>query len=230
ISLLGGPLDRWFRILIGALQSSLRTHRELALENLALQQQVAVWKLRQPRPYLAPTYRIFSKPRRCHRTTGSGRTACAQTSQFVHSFDRTTDAIGRGRVDGDVVGHDQYGAARSNSADESRQSSLGRTKNPRRTAETWPSRRAGDGVEVHAPGSAATVAGVANVSKESRPGSDCVGLLHGAHGDLSSPFRVRGAEPRPPPAGAFQRHRASDGGMDGAATARGVRARGTMSS
>jgi transposase InsO family protein len=50
---------RWFRILIGALRSSLRTHRELALENLALRQQVAVWKVLQPRPHLAPTDRIF---------------------------------------------------------------------------------------------------------------------------------------------------------------------------
>jgi len=65
----------------------------LALENLALRQQVAVWKVRQPRPYLAPTYRIVSKPRRCHRTTVSGRTTCGQASQFVHSVDRTTQKI-----------------------------------------------------------------------------------------------------------------------------------------
>jgi len=31
----------------------------LALENLALRQQVAVWKVHQPRPHLAPTDRIF---------------------------------------------------------------------------------------------------------------------------------------------------------------------------
>ena len=39
---------RWFRILIGALRSTVRTHRELALENLALRQQVAVWKALRP--------------------------------------------------------------------------------------------------------------------------------------------------------------------------------------
>src|SRR5712664_1304139 len=50
---------RWARILIGALRSSVRTHRELALENLALRQQVAVWKARQPRPQLTATDRIF---------------------------------------------------------------------------------------------------------------------------------------------------------------------------
>jgi putative transposase len=36
-----------------------RTHRELALENLALRQQLAVWKACQPRPRLAETDRIF---------------------------------------------------------------------------------------------------------------------------------------------------------------------------
>src|SRR5262249_48390825 len=46
-------------ILIGTLRSCLRTHRELALENLALRQQLAVWKARQPRPRLTRTDRIF---------------------------------------------------------------------------------------------------------------------------------------------------------------------------
>src|SRR5262249_52860062 len=50
---------RWLRILFGTLRSCLRTHRELALENLALRQQLAVWKARQPRPRLTETDRIF---------------------------------------------------------------------------------------------------------------------------------------------------------------------------
>src|SRR5919198_1651180 len=50
---------RWLRILVGTLKSSLRTHGELALENLALRQQLAVWKARQPRPQLRATDRIF---------------------------------------------------------------------------------------------------------------------------------------------------------------------------
>jgi len=50
---------RWLGILIGTLRSCLRTHRELALENLALRQQLAVWKARQPRPRLTRTDRIF---------------------------------------------------------------------------------------------------------------------------------------------------------------------------
>ena len=50
---------RWLRILFGTQKSSVRTHRELALENLALRQQLAVWKARQPRPRLRATDRIF---------------------------------------------------------------------------------------------------------------------------------------------------------------------------
>src|SRR5262249_53085794 len=82
-----------------------------------------------------------------------------------------------------------------------------------------------DGVEVHSPASAAPVAGLANLLEEPRSGSDRAGFLPRAHGDLSSLVRARGAEPRPAPAGAFQCHRASDRGMDGATTHRGVRAR-----
>jgi putative transposase len=50
---------RWLRILFGTLRSCLHTHRELALENLALRQQVAMWKARQPRPRLTEMDRIF---------------------------------------------------------------------------------------------------------------------------------------------------------------------------
>src|SRR5256712_6107321 len=50
---------RWLGILVGTLRSCLRTHRELALESLALRQQLAVWKARAPRPRLTEMDRIF---------------------------------------------------------------------------------------------------------------------------------------------------------------------------
>src|SRR5690242_13341368 len=50
---------RWLGIVLGTLRSTGRTHRELALENLALRQQLAVWKARQPRPRLTEMDRIF---------------------------------------------------------------------------------------------------------------------------------------------------------------------------
>src|SRR5213594_1186688 len=50
---------RWLRILIGTVRASVRIHRELALENLALRQQLATWKVRRPRPRLTAMDRIF---------------------------------------------------------------------------------------------------------------------------------------------------------------------------
>src|SRR6058998_1945049 len=122
--------------------------------------------------------------------------------------------------------HDRDGAARPDFADEPGQSSLGRTEDPWRATEAGPNGLSGDGVEVHASASAAAVPGVARIFEEPHQGSDRVGFLHGAHGDLSGPVRACGAEPRPAPASAFQCHRASDCGMDRSATGRGVRAGG----
>jgi hypothetical protein len=48
---------RWLGIVLGTLRSVVRTHRELALENLVLRQQFAVWKARQPRPWLTRFHR-----------------------------------------------------------------------------------------------------------------------------------------------------------------------------
>jgi putative transposase len=50
---------RWLGIVLGTLRSAVRTQRELALENLALRQQLAMWKARQPRPRLTEMDRIF---------------------------------------------------------------------------------------------------------------------------------------------------------------------------
>src|SRR3989454_10294432 len=50
---------RWLGILLRTIRSAVRTRRELALENLALRQQLAVWKARQPRPRLTEMDRIF---------------------------------------------------------------------------------------------------------------------------------------------------------------------------
>ena len=44
---------------ISAFFSALSRHRDLALENLALRQQLAIFKRRHPRPSLRPTDRLF---------------------------------------------------------------------------------------------------------------------------------------------------------------------------
>src|SRR5947208_14268294 len=56
---IGAVMVTWVGILLGTLRSTVRTHRELALENLALRQQLAVWKARQPRPQLTAMDRMF---------------------------------------------------------------------------------------------------------------------------------------------------------------------------
>src|SRR2546426_2568778 len=121
---------------------------------------------------------------------------------------------------------DRDGTPRPDSADEPRQSALGRAEDPWRATEAGSDCLAGVGVEVHAPASAAAVPGVARIFEEPHQGSDRVGFLYGAHGDLSGPVRACGAEPRPAPTGAFQCHRASECGMDRSAPGRGVRAGG----
>src|SRR5881409_1873956 len=50
---------RWLGILLRTFRSAVRTRRELALENLAPPQQLAVWKARHPRPRLTVMDRIF---------------------------------------------------------------------------------------------------------------------------------------------------------------------------
>ena len=52
-------VSRLLRILLRTLLSAVRMRRELALENLALRQQLAAWKARQPRPRLREMDRIF---------------------------------------------------------------------------------------------------------------------------------------------------------------------------
>ncbi len=50
---------KWLGIIFGTLRSALRTQPDLALENLALRQQVAVLKGRYPRLGLTDTDRLF---------------------------------------------------------------------------------------------------------------------------------------------------------------------------
>src|SRR5882672_9317229 len=102
---------RWLGILIRTLRSAVRTHRELALENLALRQQLAVWKARQPRPRLAATDRIF-------RVMLSVRTTCRSCAQVARA--RRVQLIGGGwgarrrasffhrREDGSALGLQQH--------------------------------------------------------------------------------------------------------------------------
>src|SRR6059036_3190701 len=216
---------RWLGIFIGTLRSTVRTHRELALENLALRQQLAVWKAHQPWPRLTAMARIFwvVLSRLWKSWRNSLQVVRPETVVGWHrqGFWRYWAWKSRRRRGRPAIETEIRGLIRM-----SRANPLGRAEDPWRATEAGPDGIAGDGFEVHAPAAAAAVAGVAHIFEESRQGSDRVGFLHGAHSDLSGPVRARGAEPRPASAGAFQCHGTSDRGLDWAATDRGVRAGG----
>ena len=78
---------RWLGILARTLASTIRTQRELALENLALRQQVAVWKVRPPRPQL--TARDLSSAVRAGGV--EPRAAPAAAFQYHGASDRRVD-------------------------------------------------------------------------------------------------------------------------------------------
>src|SRR5438309_3381530 len=218
---------RWLWIVLGTLRSVVRTHRELALENLVLRPQLAVWKARQPRPRLTDMDRIFWVFLSRLWTSGRHSLQVVRPETVVgwhrQGFRRYWSWKSRRRWGRPAIGRDLRDLIRQMS----------------RANPLWGAPRIhGELLKLGLTVSQATVskymlrprrppvAGVAHVFGESRQGSDRVGFLHGAHGDVSSPVRARGAEPRPAPAGAFQCHGTSDLGLDWAATDRGVRAGG----
>jgi hypothetical protein len=126
-----------------------RTRRELALENLALRQQLAVWKARQPRPRLTEMDRIF--------WVVLSRLWEELAEFFAGSAVRDRGALapsGRqallGMEESTPMGsaRDSEGPAGSDSTDEPRESAVGCAEDPRRAVEAGSDGLAGDGVEV----------------------------------------------------------------------------------
>ena len=95
---------RWLGILVGTLRFAVRTHRELALENLALRQQLAVWKVRQPRPQLRATDRIFWVVLSRHWKNWRRSLHVVRPETVVRWPVGASDGIGHGKVDADEVG------------------------------------------------------------------------------------------------------------------------------
>jgi len=50
---------KWLKVTLGMLRAGARNRHELALENLALRQQLATLKFRTPRPQLTDSDRLF---------------------------------------------------------------------------------------------------------------------------------------------------------------------------
>src|SRR5438552_15981765 len=95
---------RWLAILVRTLRSTIRTERELVLETLALRQQVAVWKVRQPRPQLTATDRLFWVVLSRLWTNGGVLCRWCGPRPWCGATVRASGATGHGRVDTDGVG------------------------------------------------------------------------------------------------------------------------------
>jgi hypothetical protein len=123
---------RWLAIILRTLRSTIRTHRELALENLALRQQLAVWKSRQPRPRLTEMDRIFwvlvSRVWRNWRQALHVVRPETVVGWHRAGFRRYWTWKSRGRSGRPVVSME---LRRADWTNEPRQSSLGRAKDPR---------------------------------------------------------------------------------------------------
>src|SRR5207253_2694165 len=195
---------RWLGILLRTFCSAVRTRRELALENLALRQQLAVWKARQPRPRLTELDRIFwiVLARLWKNWRSSLQVVRPETVVRWHrrGFRLYWAWKSRRRWGRPAIGRDLRELIRQMS----------------RANPLWGAPRIhGELLKLGLTVSQATVskyivrprrpaiAGVANFLEEPRPGSNRVGFLHGTYRDLSSPVRARCADPEPASAGAF---------------------------
>jgi len=214
---------RWLGIVVGTLGSAVRTHRELALENLALRQQLAVWKARQPRPRLTEIDRIFWVLLSKLWTSWRHSLLVVQPQTVIgwqrRGFRRYWAWKSRRRSGRPVIDTELRDLIRRMS----------------RANPLWGAPRIhGELLKLGLAVSQATVSKY--MLRSRRPPSQAwqtflknhrrshgVGFLHGADGDVSGAIRARPADPQPAPVGAFQCDRAPDRGMDGAPTARGVR-------
>src|SRR5437773_4794550 len=165
------------RCLFGTLRSCLRTHRELALENLVLRQQLAVWKAREPRPRFTEMDRLFwvFLSRVWTRWRDSLHVVRPETVVQWHrqGFRRYWAWKSRRRSGRPLVSTELRDLIRRMSA----ANPVGCAPDPRRVAEARAGRVASDGFQGHAQAAAATVASVAHVFEESREGLDGVGFL-----------------------------------------------------
>jgi hypothetical protein len=137
--------------------------RELALENLALRQQLAVWKARQPATADGDGPDLLGRALETLEELaeffagGAARDRGAVAPPGLQALLGMEESTPMGSA------RDWAGTAGSDSADEPRESALGCAEDPRRAVEAGPDCLAGDGFAVHAPASAAAVAGIARI-------------------------------------------------------------------
>src|SRR5881396_1318321 len=190
------------------------SHRQLAVENLALRQQLAVYKRTTARPKLRTTDRLFWIWL-ARVWAGWRQPLVIVTADTVLRWQRR-----RFREYWSKLSGRSTGGRPAVHAEISGQSALGRSTNPWRVAQARPGRGRAHRLAITPEATLPAVADLANVSGQSCPRLGLDRFLHRAHRSAPRPVRLGRA---PPPSAArrpLQRHRASHRRLDGPADRR----------
>src|SRR5713226_2362438 len=209
--------------LLGALRAAVRTHRNLALENLALRQQLALLRRRSKRPRFGSLDRAFwvwlSR-----RWAGWREALHIVRPETVIRWHRKgfrsfwTWKSRRGRTGRPRIGSELAELVRTMAL----ANPLGRAAHPRRVAQARARRLAADCCPSHAASPEVAFADLANFPSEPRRRSRLGRLLRGADGDLPCALRVRPPAASTPPNRAFHCDRFPNRRLDRATDHRGV--------
>src|SRR6266852_2026381 len=181
--------------LLGALRAALRSRTDLALENLALRQQLALLRRRSKRPQFGHL------DRRLWVWLSNHWTGWRKALHLVPPRDRDSLApAGLPRfldlevpplASGSPAG--RLGACESRTHHGARESPLGRAPHSRRASQARPRRLAADRCPAHAASPEATFSDLANVLSEPPRRPRLRRLLRRADRDLPGALRIRGA-------------------------------------
>ena len=211
-------------MLAAAASAAFKSRAALQLENLALRHQLGVLRRSVKRPKLTVSrstplgvaVRVLDRLAICpgHRQAGNRHWLAPQGLPAVLDMESSS------RPTWAPTGVERNSP--TDSQDEPRESTLGRTPHPRRIAQTRHRYRRDQRGQVHGTQSEAAVANLADLPGESRQDHGVGRLLHRADDPVSGPVRVPGSGSRPKADRAFQRHRPSHGRVDRAATPGGL--------
>src|SRR3989449_9568296 len=193
-------------------------HCQLALENLALHQQLAVYKRTAPRPKLRTTDRLFWVA--LARVWAGWRQPLVivtpdtilrwQRRRFREHWTKLSGRPTRGRppVNPEIAAL----VTRMTAANP-----LGRSENPWGAADARLPRGRAHRLPAHPEAPHPPLADLAHVPYQSRPGSGLPRFLHRCYRALARPVRLRRARSPPPARPQLQRYRASQRCLDGPA-------------